>query len=77
MTTIDTPDWRDLAACATIAPDLWFSEDGTGTHAALKICYGCDVRDQCLQYAIDNGIIHGTWGAKTAGQRQRGRVAAA
>jgi WhiB family redox-sensing transcriptional regulator len=77
MTTKDQPDWRESAACAQIGPEMWFSEDGVQTPNAIKICGNCDVRAQCLQFAIDNEIRHGVYGGTTAGDRRRMRGLAA
>lgn len=77
MTTRDAPDWRMDAACATVATDLWFSEDGSGTHHAIKICLGCPVQQQCLEFAVDNQIEHGVFGGTTGRFRTRKRIAAA
>ncbi|OJX72811.1 WhiB family transcriptional regulator [Leifsonia sp. 71-9] len=59
-------DWMADAACATTNPDAWFPESGESPRPTIRICTSCEVRTQCLQYAIDNGEYWGTWGGLTA-----------
>jgi len=59
-------DWMANAACATTNPDAWFPESGESPRPAIRICTSCEVRTQCLQYALDNGEYWGTWGGLTA-----------
>lgn len=53
-------DWTG-AACAEVGGDLWFPEGELGTEAK-RVCAGCEVRTQCLEYAMDNRIAFGVWG---------------
>lgn len=62
--------------------DLFFPESGGNRHAAdaRQICRACPVRDDCLEYALDNFIRDGIWGATSEKerrvlQRHRKRVA--
>jgi WhiB family redox-sensing transcriptional regulator len=59
--------------CAQIGGDLWFPEKG-GDDAALakKICRGCPIRLQCLEFALDNNERYGVWGGLT--ERERGSL---
>lgn len=62
----------DYASCREIEGDLWFAE-GTNflaTKLAKKVCAACPVKDQCLQYALENRIEHGTWGGLTIQERR-------
>lgn len=57
--------WMDQAHCKD-RPDIdWFDTD-CGLQAAATICYGCPVKTDCLDYAIDidveDGIWAGLWG---------------
>ena len=53
--------------------DLWFPETreeiSTFTPQAKKICGGCHHSDECLKYAIDEGIPDGIWGGLTRRER--------
>ena len=62
--------WMDDAACQAHDPDLFFppDEDDAPMNAyaqtllAKKICAGCPVRAECLDYAVTNHIMFGVWG---------------
>ncbi len=71
-------DWRDLALCAEIDPERWFPEKGASTREAKQVCRKCDVRAECLAYALRNGEREGIWGGMSDRERRRiGRQAAA
>jgi WhiB family redox-sensing transcriptional regulator len=42
---------------------------------AQRICAGCGVRQQCLDFAMQNGEVHGVWGGTTPEERIRARRA--
>jgi WhiB family redox-sensing transcriptional regulator len=69
--------WQDLALCAEVDPDLFFPEKGDSTAAARRVCAACEVRAQCLVWALDHGEIHGVWGGVTGRARRGLRRAAA
>ena len=54
--------WMARAACRNRDPTLFFPIDEGGATAARAICKRCDVRAQCLAYAMENRITHGVWG---------------
>ncbi len=66
-----TEVWYDDARCREIGGDDFFPEKGGSTKPIKKICGTCDVREQCLQFALDNNIIDGVWGGLSASERQR------
>jgi ATP-dependent Clp protease ATP-binding subunit ClpA len=51
--------WMADGNCAEKPPSLFFPSDGVGVEAARRVCEGCPVKDQCLNYALDNRIDHG------------------
>ncbi len=73
-------EWRAAGACAGADPDLFFPI-ATGVVAAgqvkkaLRICAGCGVRQQCLDFAMQSGEMNGVWGGTTAEERIRARRA--
>ena len=40
---------------------------------AKKICAGCGVRRECLEFALSHDQVYGIWGGTTAEDRQRER----
>lgn len=52
----------DDALCAQVSTEEFFPEKGESTRFAKTVCRGCPFREQCLQYAVENGITHGVWG---------------
>lgn len=64
--------WTRDALCAQIDPDMFFADGpgGTGSAEAKRVCAGCDVREQCLEYALRKGERFGVWGGLSPRQRQ-------
>lgn len=67
-------DWRANAACLDADPEQFFPLSDCGPSirqidSALALCSGCQVRSQCLDWAIANDIRHGVWGGATEQQR--------
>ena len=64
-------DWTDRAACAGADPDVFFPGKGNdAAGAAKRICAGCPVRVECLDYAIERPERVGVWGGKTPNERK-------
>lgn len=68
-------DWRHRAACLTEDPELFFPIGNTGPALmqiteAKKVCRRCDVREACLQWALDAGQDHGVWGGLSEDERR-------
>lgn len=56
-------DWQRKARCADIPdPDLFFPERGSSTKYAMALCKRCPVKQECLDYAVQNKIEDGIWG---------------
>jgi WhiB family redox-sensing transcriptional regulator len=73
-TTVDVDaeaPWQSRANCAGIDPDLFFPERGASTLAAKQVCWGCEVRTECLTYAIDHNEKHGIWGGLSGRERRQ------
>lgn len=73
--TIGGEDWRRLALCAQVDPELWFPERGESKRAAKQLCRRCESRLPCLRYALENRVPHGVWGGFSERQRSRMRLA--
>jgi WhiB family transcriptional regulator, redox-sensing transcriptional regulator len=67
----EEPDWRDFALCAQTDPEAFFPEKGGSTREAKKVCRACEVRAQCLEYALETGERHGIWGGLSGRERRR------
>lgn len=67
---LDT-DWKDDSNCLGVDPDLFFPERGASTREAKEVCRGCVVREDCLEYALQNGEKFGIWGGMSERERRR------
>jgi WhiB family redox-sensing transcriptional regulator len=72
MIDLNAELWMERAKCRGAAPAEFFPSDGTGVEAAARICEGCPVRAECLEYALRHRIEHGVWGG--ASERERRRI---
>lgn len=64
------PAWQERGLCAQTDPESFFPEKGGSTREAKKICGLCDVRDECLQYALENDERFGIWGGHSERERR-------
>lgn len=64
-------DWMADAKCREYPANTFFPQDGHGVIAAQRICAGCPVAAQCLNYALDYHMDHGVWGGKSERERRR------
>lgn len=72
--TIDEPadeQWQERALCAQTDPEAFFPEKGGSTREAKRICMGCEVRDECLEYALAHDERFGIWGGLSERERRR------
>lgn len=67
----EPPDWTEDALCAQVDPEAFFPEKGASVREAKSICARCDVRDQCLEYALDNDERFGIWGGLCAAELRK------
>lgn len=82
----DDQPWADRAACYQPQPDrettmdhikthldpMFFIERNGSNRPAKKVCSGCPVKVQCLQWAIDNRELeHGVYGGLDPHERQQ------
>ena len=63
--------WQERALCAQTDPEAFFPEKGGSTREAKRICLGCEVRDECLEYALANDERFGIWGGLSERERRR------
>lgn len=62
----DETHWGERAACASHEPEMFFDPDPT---EAKKVCAGCPVAHECLEYATDIVALFGTWGGLSEAER--------
>jgi WhiB family redox-sensing transcriptional regulator len=68
-------DWVHRARCKEEDPELFFPIGTTGpaaaqTDAAKAICMQCEVRTECLEWAMGTGQDAGVWGGLSEDERR-------
>jgi len=63
--------WQTDSLCAQTDPEAFFPEKGGSTRDAKKICVSCEVRTQCLEYALANDERFGIWGGLSERERRK------
>ena len=63
--------WQDLANCRGADPNLFFPERGASTRTAKGICRDCQVRAECLEFAIVSSEKFGIWGMMSERERRK------
>lgn len=73
MLQITPEEWTKDGACLQTKPDEFFPDKGDqrGAARAKTVCRGCDVRDQCLAYALRNHERWGVWGGLSERERRK------
>lgn len=68
---LNNEPWTDGALCTQVDRDLFFPEHGESSKPARRICQRCDVREECLNFALTHGEKTGVWGGMSARQRSK------
>lgn len=68
-------DWRTRSACRDEDPELFFPIGTTGpaveqTDAAKRVCMVCEVREECLEFALATNQDAGIWGGLAEDERR-------
>ncbi|PZR54363.1 WhiB family transcriptional regulator [Xylanimonas oleitrophica] len=63
--------WQERALCAQTDPEAFFPEKGGSTREAKKVCASCEVRSECLDYALANDERFGIWGGLSERERRK------
>ena len=63
--------WQERALCAQTDPEAFFPEKGGSTREAKRVCTSCEVRAECLEYALANDERFGIWGGLSERERRR------
>jgi WhiB family redox-sensing transcriptional regulator len=67
----DEQEWQERALCAQTDPEAFFPEKGGSTREAKRICQGCEVRAECLEYALAHDERFGIWGGLSERERRK------
>lgn len=62
--------FQELGRCAEVDPAIFFPADGVHTDDARKVCMSCEVRQECLDWALENNP-RGVWGGMGEHERKR------
>ncbi len=66
-----SPDLPGPALCAQTDPEAFFPEAGGSGRDAKKICTRCEVRTECLEWALATDQRFGVWGGTSERERAR------
>lgn len=62
-------NWTRRAACKNQSIELFYPRSGRRPVKALQICQECEVKSDCLEYALEHHQHWGVWGGMTERQR--------
>lgn len=71
MNLFNFEPWMDGAVCAQTDPESFYPEKGGSTKEAKRVCLFCDVRAECLQYALTHNERWGVWGGHSERERRK------
>ncbi len=63
--------WQERALCAQTDPEAFFPEKGGSTREAKRVCTSCEVRAECLDYALAHDERFGIWGGLSERERRK------
>ncbi|MDJ0923774.1 MAG: WhiB family transcriptional regulator [Acidimicrobiia bacterium] len=66
----DERPWAVFAACKDADPNTFFPTNPEGERRAIRICNGCSVQMECLEFALETRARYGIWGGQTEKQRR-------
>lgn len=71
---VDQP-WMARSSCAGLDASMFYPgpDDAEELALAQQVCAGCEVRAECLEYALVMNEIHGVWGGVSATERRKMR----
>ena len=62
--------WQEQALCAQTGGDFFFPEPGSSVREAKRICGRCEVKAECLEYALGHDERFGIWGGLSERERR-------
>ena len=63
-------EWKLRGRYRTVDQDIFFPERGASTRLAKAVCRRCEVQEECLEYAVNNGEKFGIWGGLSERERR-------
>lgn len=70
-------EWQEKSACRGMDSGVFYLEDNARgakkaklIQEAKKICATCEVREQCLEYALEIQEPYGVWGGMSEEERR-------
>ncbi len=65
------PEWHERSLCSQSDPEAFFPEKGGSTYEAKRICSRCEVKGECLEYALAHDERFGIWGGLSERERRK------
>ncbi len=74
---LERPEWHARAACRGMGTERFFPADHVALLDARRICAGCEVKQECGEFAMTVPSLKGIWAGMSERGRARARKAAA
>lgn len=72
-TRVSIPLLSKPGRCAEVDPEIFFPDRGESGREAKLVCKGCEVRQECLEFAMRNREKFGVWGGLSENERRTNR----
>lgn len=69
------PTFQAEGLCAETDPEAFFPDKGSSPQDAKRICARCDVREECLEWALAHDEKYGVWGGMSERELRKMRSA--
>lgn len=67
----DAPEWQERALCAQTDPEAFYPEKGGSVREAKRVCSRCEVKAECLEFALAKNETFGIWGGTSNKERRK------
>ena len=68
--TTTVPEWQERGLCQQTDPELFFLDKGATDRLAKQVCAACEVKPECLAYALETDQRFGIWGGTSEKERR-------
>jgi WhiB family transcriptional regulator, redox-sensing transcriptional regulator len=62
--------WKASGACRWVDPELFYPVSESDAGPAKAVCARCEVRGECLEFALSTREWEGVWGGTTGTERR-------